>query len=154
MAGEEYYDNNAAMNEAELMKMASLMGATPQAEDKQNQFTFINNVATTLDTTRVGNVSDIELGNSKYPIRSFKNAALISDKIMENSMFTEYFNAESLIVTDTSLSREGFLVKQAGTSTRQVADITKRRKPNKGWFAKKEPEHPGSYADTGGYAVG
>lgn len=143
--------DNPQMSEDELMKMAQLMGATPQPEDKQNQFTFINNVATTLDTTRVGNVSEVELGNPKYPIRSLKNLALICDKIMENDVYRDYFLAESEIVTSTSLSKEGFLVNKSNTTTRQIGDITKRRRPNRGWFSRKEPTE-GNYADTGGYA--
>ncbi len=143
------------MSQEELARLSSLMGATPQPEDKQNQFTFINNVATTEDTTRVGNVSDTELGNSKYPIRSFKNLALISDKIMENDLFKEYFLAESSIVTDTSLSKDGFLDKLAVTQTRQIADVTKRKsRANRGWFRKKEIPEPGSYVESGGYAIG
>jgi hypothetical protein len=42
-------------------------------------------------------------------------------------------------VTASSLSREGFLVKQATTTTKQLADITKKPKTqNKSWFKKKD----------------
>ena len=43
----------------------------------------------------------------------------------------------------TSLSRVGFLVRQSTVQTKQVADITKRKKINKGWFGKQKVEESG-----------
>ena len=48
----------------------------------------------------------------------------------------------------TSLSKQGFLVRQATTQTKQVADVTKRRTVNKGWFGSKKIQESGG--DTTG----
>ena len=74
------------------------------------------------------------------PVRSDKSLALWSGQIMNNPFFEEYFNKESEDTTSTSLSRDGFLVKQATLQKREVADLTKPKKENKGWFRSKEKE--------------
>ena len=62
---------------------------------------------------------------------------------MDNNYFKDYFLDEGEITTATSLSREGFLVRQATTQTKQVADVTRRRTVNKGWFGKEKVNESG-----------
>ena len=106
----------------------------PAPEEKHNVHTFLNKIATSDDTTKTGFLREEELGIPRYPVRSFKDFALISDKVIGNDYIKDYFLAKSENITATSLSREGFLVKQSNTSTKQIADVTKIRKQNKGWF--------------------
>ena len=62
-------------------------------------------------------------------------------KTLKTLAFTFYpFPIAMSVITSTSLSREGFLVKQATTQTRQIADISKKRKVNKGWFGMRVKE--------------
>jgi len=110
----------------------------PTPEEKYNVHLFLHRVATADDTTKVGNLKEEELGTPRHPLRASKEFALISEKIIGNDFFKEYFEKESEILTSTSLSKEGFLIKQATTQTKQVADVTKKRKLNAGWFKKKE----------------
>lgn len=110
----------------------------PNQEDKHNTHTFLLRVATSDDTTKTGFITETELGAPSHSLRNVKDYALITDKIMGNDYFSSYFKQESENITATSLSREGFLVKQATTTTKQLADITKPKKENKGWFKKKE----------------
>jgi hypothetical protein len=65
--------------------------------------------------------------------------------------YKEYFEKEAMITLNTSLSRDGFLIRQATTTTKQVADATRRRKINKGMFGHKTVEESGG--DTSGGAV-
>ncbi len=134
--------------EEALLRMAQLMkDNAPTQEDKHNIHTFLNNVAVSEDTTKTANLRDDkdlnELGIPIYTVRGAKEMALISDKIMDNEYFKEYFEKESENTLATSLSREGFLIKQATTQTKQVADITRRRKINKGMFGAKKIEESG-----------
>jgi hypothetical protein len=143
MSGEkELSDEEALLKIADAMK-----GNTPSLEDKQNVFTFLFNVATAKDTTKIANLRDDremnELGNPCYTVRGSKEMSLISDKIMENEYFKSYFDCESENTLATSLSRGGFLVRQSSTQTKQVADVTRRRKINKGWFGKENVEESG-----------
>jgi len=135
-------------DEEALLKMAQLMkDNAPTQEDRHNIHVFLNNVAVSEDTTKTGNLRDDkelnELGIPVYTVRGAKDMALISEKVMDNDYFQGYFEKEAENTLATSLSREGFLIKQATTQTKQVADVTRRKKINKGWFGKKNIEESG-----------
>lgn len=137
-------------DEEALMKIAQAMkDNAPTEEAKNNVHTFLNNIVLADDTTKVGFLRDgsdkdiDELGTPKYSVRGLKELIRISGYIMNNPFFKEYFEKEAEDVLATSLSRKGFLVKQATTTTKAVADITKRRKINKGWFGKEKGEESG-----------
>lgn len=135
-------------DEEAIMKIAAAMkDNAPSSEDRQSVHTFLHNVAIAEKSTKVGNLrDDKDMNELGYPIHNVRGAlemARISDKIMDNNFFKEYFEAEAEETLATSLSREGFLVRQATTSTKQVADVTKRRTVNKGWFGKKKVEETG-----------
>lgn len=144
---EEISDEEALKKIAEAMQ-----GNAPSLEDKQSIHTFLFNVATSDDTTKTANLRDDkdmnELGSPCYNVRGAKEMSLISNKIMENGYFKDYFEAECENTLATSLSRDGFLVKQATTSTKQIADVTKRKKVNSGWFGKKSVETSGESGGT------
>lgn len=141
-AQDELTDEQALLKIAQAMK-----DNAPTQEDKQNVHTFLQNVAISEDTTKTGNLRDDkeinELGIPSYTVRGAKEMALVAEKIMDNKYFQEYFEKEAEITLATSLSRDGFLVRQATVQVKQVADITKRRKTNKGWFSSKNVEETG-----------
>ena len=146
MAEEKKVDDMT--DEQALLKLAQAMkDNAPTQEDKQNVHVFLMNVATADDTTKTANLKDdkdfSELGIPSYTVRGAKEMALVADKIMGNNYFKDYFQKEAEITLATSLSRDGFLVKQATVQVKQVADMTKRRKINKGWFGKEKIEEQG-----------
>ena len=130
-------EEESGINEEEMYKYLMQSQSAPTAEEKHNVHTFLFRVATADDTTKVGYLKEEELGKPTHPVRSYKEYALIADKIINNPFIASFFAAESENTTATSLSREGFLDKLAITQTRQVADITKTKKENKGWFKSK-----------------
>lgn len=135
------------LTEDDLLKAAAkLVSTTTMPEEKQNTHTFLFNVARSKDTTKLGYLKEEELGMPKLPVRAHKSMALVADKIMGNEFFKEYFEAESEIITSTSLSRDAKLIELAVIQRREIADMTKRRKkPNKGWFTpKSKPEESSS----------
>lgn len=99
---------------------------------------FLDNVAQTKDTTKTGNLGELELGSPDLPVRTYKELALFCNDIGDMNSFGEYFNKMAEIQTSTSLSKEGFLIKAAITTKKELADVTPERKQNKGWFKKKE----------------
>ena len=123
---------------AVLYKALATSESSPMPEEKFNTHTFLHRVATADDTTKIGFLTSEELGRPLYPVRALKEMAVDADKIMNNQFFKDYFNAQAEVTTATSLSYLGFLVKQATTTTKQVADVTKPKTENKGWFKKKE----------------
>ncbi len=114
-----------------------LSGNSPEPEQKHNTHTFLHRVATSIDTTKTAYLTDEEIGIPLHPVRTIKSLALIADKIVDNPFFREYFEAESEIVTASSLSRDAKLINLSVIQRRQLEDVTKKQKENKGWFKKK-----------------
>lgn len=124
-------------------RLSQLVGTSPVADEKDNVHTFLRKVAEASDTVKTGNLEKEELGQPQLNVRAYKSLALISNKIMGNDYFKEFFDMESEIVTGSSLSKEGFLDKLAITSNRQIEDVTRPKKENKGWFkSNKTPTPP------------
>jgi len=131
-----------------ILKIAAAMKDSSQSkEDKQSIHTFLFNVATADDTRKIGNLRNDkdfnELGIPPHNVRGSFELARISDLIMENETFAGWFEKEAENTLATSLSSEGFLIKQATTVTKNVSDMTPRRKTNSGWFGKKTIESSG-----------
>jgi len=144
-------DQSELSDEEAIAKIAEAMkGNAPTQEDKQNVHTFLINVVQAENISKISKVGNIrddkeinELGIPRWNVRGALEMARISDKLMDNSFFKEYFESQAVNTLNTSLSREGFLIKQATTITKHVADTTKRRKINKGMFGKKTVEEQG-----------
>ena len=119
-------------------EIENLVGAIPRAEDKANAHTFLTKVAESDDTTKTGNLSEIELGMMPSTERSYKELGLISSKIMDNKYFSEYFQQEAEILTSTSLSKNAKLIDLAVVQRREFARDKPQRKPNSGWFKSKD----------------
>lgn len=135
-------------DEEALLELASKMkDNAPTQEEKSNVHTFLQKVAETDDNIKTGFLREDkeinELGIPRFHIRGLLHLQRISGIIMNNPFFEEYFSAETQHVNASSLSREGFLIKQATTQTKQVADATRRRTVNKGWFGKEKVQEQG-----------
>ena len=145
--------NQEMTDEEAILQLASAMSKSnaPSNEEKQSVPAFLFNVATAENTTKIGNLRDDkemnELGIPVHNVRGSLHMARISNQIMDNDYFEKWFLQEAEDTLATSLSREGFLVRQATTQTKQVADVTRRKKVNKGWFKSKE-ETSGGDATT------
>lgn len=148
---EQQQEQEELTDEQAIIKIAQAMKDNAPAQDeKNNVHTFLTNVIQTIDidkVSKVGNLRDDkdinELGIPVWNVRSSLELARISEKLMGNNFFKEYFEGASSEVLGTSLSREGFLIRQSTTNTKNVADVTKRRKANKGWFSKGTSEESG-----------
>jgi len=144
-------EENQEMSDEEAIKQIALaMKENPQAvDDKNNVHTFLTGVIQTEDidkVSKVGNLRDDEvneLGLPQWNVRGALAMARVSRELMGNDFFERYFQQQAAETLTTSLSRNGFLIKQGTTSTKQVADVTKRRKVNKGWFGKEKVEETG-----------
>lgn len=148
---EQEQTNTENMTEEEaLLKLASLMKDNASSiEDKQNIFTFLWNVAQARkeNMNKLGNLRDDkefnELGIPLLTVRGDLELALISEQIIGVQYFADFFKQDAENTLSTSLSREGFLIRHATVQTKQIADITKRRKINKGMFKKTTEETGG-----------
>lgn len=120
-------------------KLAQLVGTTPTPEEKQNVYTFLHNVAIADDTTKVGYLTGEEIGTPVHPIRTLKELALFCSDVANMSYYSNYLKAKSEIITSTSLSRDAKLISLAVLTKKEIAEVTKIKKKNKGWFKRKEP---------------
>jgi hypothetical protein len=108
------------------------------AESKQNQHTFFKDVVKTKDTTKVGNLSEEELGEPSLEVRGLKDLEIFSKEVCDNEIWASYFKQQTEQILATSLSKDAMLLKLSVTNTKQLADITpKSKKVNKGWFKSK-----------------
>lgn len=129
-------------DEDAIMKIAMAMkDNAPVVDEKQNVHTFLINVIKeneVQNVTKLGNLRDDkdinELGRPVWTLRGSLEMARISKMLMDNQFFADYFNAATVETNASSLSRDGMLLRQATTQNRNVADVTKRRKVNKGWI--------------------
>jgi len=128
------------MSDEEMNKqLAHLIGTVPTGDDKHSVHKFLHNVAVSPDTTKLGNLSTEELGQLELTERAYKELGLISQDIIGNEFFKEYFEKEAEIVTSTSLSKEAKLLDLAVVQRREIADKTdKAPTENKGWFGSKK----------------
>lgn len=122
----------------ELARFMSGYGATVP-DDKHNIHKFLHDVVTTKDTTKLGYLTDDEVGLPKLPQRSLKELALFCNEIADMKWYGDYFEKRAEILTSTSLSKNAKLLETAVTTTRQIADVTKKAKQlKKSWFGKKD----------------
>ena len=117
---------------AEKEELAKILSGAPVPDEKHTVFTFLDNVAKSKDTTKTGFLKDEEIGMLENPTRTYKELGLFANDIMHNDYLSKFFNAESEIVTSTSLSRNAMLLRLAITTQKQIADVTKAGGKSKG----------------------
>lgn len=127
------------LTEEEEQALREMGYGYPKEDEKQNIFAFFKQVIATRDTSRVANLTEVELGNVRVPVRTLLELSEFCKAASLNGLGT-YFNSESQIISNTSLSREGFLDKLAVTQKREVERRSRVPVQNKGWFRKKQPE--------------
>lgn len=133
---EEY--GQEELSQEEMEQLQHLIGTATIPEEKSNIHIFLTKVVEHEDSTKIANVTDVELGDAKLPVRTQQELALFCSDIANMDWFAEYFKKEAEITLATSLSRDAKLIELAVTSSRQVGEIPRKKpKENKGWFRKK-----------------
>ena len=132
------------MTEGEMTEAQAQDVLRQMAENKQSIYAIFAKVINEKQkTTKVGNLNEDELGRSKLPLRTYLELALFCEDIVGDKEFSEYFTKMGAIQTDSSLSKEGFLMKLLVTMKKELADVSpKAKKKNGGWFKKKGGEAP------------
>ena len=110
------------------------------AEAKETAHSFFTKVVQQVDSTKIGNLTEDELGVSQLPARSYKELALFCRDICKDNSWGDYFEKMGEIQFASSLSKYGFLLKLVGTQRKEIADVTPKTKENKGWFKKGKKE--------------
>ncbi len=132
---EETQEQDLSQEEIDA-RIQSLIGTAPMPDERQNVHTFLHNVAIAEDTTKLGYLSEEEVGTPKLPLRTHKELALFCREVLGIESFAKYFEKKGEILTSTSLSKDAKLLNLAITTNRQVTGIPQEvpKKENKGWF--------------------
>lgn len=135
-------------DEEALMKLAQAMGKNvPTEEEKQSLFSFLRSVITEENNIKIGNLVVTkeydEIGIPQHSVRACLEMKRIADKIMNNKYLENYFDLKAQETLASGLSREGFLIRQSSTQTKQVADVTKKRVVNKKLFGREQVQETG-----------
>lgn len=109
-------------------------------ESRQSLHSFLTNVIKADDTTKMGNLTQDELGNPKVPFRTFKQLEAFSEDIYGDKSWAEWFRRLGEIHTASSLSKDAILLKAAITQKKELSDMTPQRKvkKNSGMFGFKK----------------
>lgn len=129
------------LTQEEQEALEELGYGAPRPEEKHNIFSFFKRVISMGDTTRTSNLTEDELGAVKVPVRTNQFIALYAQQ-MGLIGLAQHFFKESQIITNSSLSRDGFLDKLAVTQKREM-DARSRggtppQQPKGGWFKRKQ----------------
>ena len=124
--------------EQQILEEALKGYGAPQQDEKHNVHTFLHKVSVSPDTTKTGYLEKEEVGITPYSLRTYKQLKVICDKLCSDDIWEDYFSAKGEILTSTSLSKDAKLISLAVIQRKELADMTKSRMSNKGWFKKKE----------------
>ena len=139
-------EDDLTLEEQEQLEELMKSYGSPTPEEKHTVHSFLHKVATSKDTLKTGNLDKEEVGSVRLPVRSVKEFELMSRKLCADSMMADYFKDEAEIITASSLSKDGFLVRQSTLQRKELSDSrTKPRKENTGWFKKKDTNQLSDY---------
>jgi hypothetical protein len=125
----------------DLELIEQLGGNVGKHEEKQGIFSFFKKVISMPDTIRTSNLTNVELGEVTLSVRTLRNLSLFCK---ESGLLGlgEYFEKESKVISDSSLSRDGFLdkvvVTQRKATSMKTRDFSAAQK--KKWFGGKKEE--------------
>lgn len=141
-------DGNHPLTAAEEIELENYIKdyGNPVSEQKHNAHSILHEVLTSTNTLKTGNLSEIEVGAIRLPVRTVQEFSLISDKLCEDSIMKEYFDKESEIITASSLSKDAKLITLAVIQKKEWMTSSKpAQKQNKSWFKKKDSNQLSDY---------
>ena len=117
-------------------------------ESKETAHSFFTKVIfseTLTPISKTGNLNQEELGISRLPVRTYEELGLFCNDICNRPKWGEYFDKLAKIQLITSLGKDGFLIRQAGTKRSEIADVTPKQRVNRGFFKKKNEQPVSAY---------
>jgi len=87
----------------------------PPQQDEQSVLKFLKEVLTSEDRFKTANLTGEELGKPNFSTRFWLNLSHTCEQLFGFDKVGEYCRMKARITTDTSLSREGFMVNTAVT---------------------------------------
>lgn len=124
--------------EEELKKLESMDYGSPEKEKKESIFKFFKEILFLKDTTRIGNLSNTELGECRLGVRHFLE--LSNYATAENlDIVSKYLKNRAGIISSTSMSKKGFWPQLFVTQIKKEQKIV-HKQPKKSFWDRKQPE--------------
>lgn len=132
--GEEYTEEQ--LEQLQIQQAQAYGYPTPPS--KENLFKFFNGIIDKVDSRKVSNLKESELGVPKLTVRGYLE---IADYMKSEGMIkvADYLRNKAEIINSTSSSRKGFLAQLFVTQIKRDHKI-KGTEEKKGWFANKKPD--------------
>jgi len=120
------------LNSDEIEELQRYLSSVPQKEEKTGIFNFFNKILKIKDTSKGSYLGQDEL----YSVRIYQSSALYANE-MNLNIVGNYLKAEGEIILGSSLSKDGFLIKQIVTQKKELTTKAVSEKKKK-WLQKKE----------------
>jgi len=138
---EEITDEQIKELEEELKKLEEkdTSYGSPKPIDKDSLYKFCRDILRFPDTTRIGNLTNQELGLAKLGVRHYQEISAYA-KAEGLDIVAKYLMNKSQIVTATSMSRKGFWAELFFTTIKKEKKAKEPKKEKTGLFGKKKEE--------------
>lgn len=130
----------------ELIQQAEDLGlldaggyGSPEPEKKDGIFRFFRDVLKFPESWKVGNLKDVEIGQSKLSIRSLLELGQYAEKEGLNEV-ADYFVERANIVGSTTMGRKGFFLQTSITNIKKEQKIREPMPEKKRWIGGKKSE--------------
>jgi len=136
---EDVSDEEIEKLEEELKKLESkdTSYGVPSTTQKDNMFKFFRSILKIKDTTRVANLTKLEVGMSDLSVRGWQRIAHYAEA--ENlKVVAEYLTRQSEIITSTSMGVKGFWSQLFVTNIKKEQRLKDKTPEKKKWFASKD----------------
>lgn len=106
---------------------------SPSPEKKEGVYKFFKEVLNYLDSWKVGNLKDEEIGKTRLSIRSYLELSQYSDA-EGLYIVSGYFKGKARIVSDPTLGRKGFFLQTVVTQIKKEQKLKEPSQKKKGLF--------------------
>jgi len=124
----------SGMTEADLSSYGN-----PQAEDKDSQLKFFREILAMKETWKVGNLKDVEIGQSSLSVRSCLELSQYAEA-EGLDLVSQHFMHRGDIVAATSMGRKGFMAQLFVTSIKKEQKLKTDTGEKKPWFGRNKEE--------------
>jgi hypothetical protein len=144
MEEEAYLDNEDAMDQQEIaedQQDGQSLADVPYKHKPDSLYTLFQKVWKTPDSSKIGNLNNVELGKATMNVRDCQHLAMLSS-YLHHPKFAAYFKGYSEITLSTSMAKKGWFVELFVSQkkfTARSAAIQNASPQKKSWiFGKKE----------------
>lgn len=101
---------------------------------------FFLEIIRASDNLKIGNLTKDEIGLPRLPVRTLLELSDDCHIILSMSSFETDFKKQAQDMVNTSLSKEGFLVRARITQKKELLDSTKKKERRRSLFGGREKE--------------